>query len=142
MINKETKFKQVDVPEDYLKYGVYFKSDKDVSTHYLIELCGGRFEGNVKVDIYTIEIPSNHFDTNGLVNGSVIGLYEPDCVWWCELDLCGKYFFPKFKNDMQLYYDDEKYYGASYKSDSIGSLMECINYAIEYGLTAAKIKPY
>jgi hypothetical protein len=139
----ETKFKQKEIPEEYLKFGVYFKSDNDISTEYLVELCEGRFEGNAIVKIYSItDIPFNNFDIEGLINGSIVGIYEQDCDWLCEVDLCGKYFFPKFKNDMQLYYDDEKYYGGKTKTNSITSLMECINYAIEYGLNKSGIKPY
>lgn len=140
----ETNFEQKDIPKEYLKYGIYFKSENDISTEYLIEVCKGRFEGNALVKVFYItDIPFNHFQTiEGLVNGSIIGVYSEECDWIAEIDLCGKYFFPKFKNDLQLYYDDEKYYGHKTKTNSITSLMECINYAIEYGLNKSGIKPY
>jgi hypothetical protein len=138
----ETNFKPKDIPNEYLKFGVYFKSENDISTQYLIELCEGRFEGNALVKIYTTDILDNHFETDGLANGLTIGLPEYEAEWIAEVDLYGKYFFPKFKNDLQLYYDDEKYYGHKTKTNSITSLMECINYAIEYGLTKSEIKPY
>ena len=138
----ETKFKPKDTPNEYLKFGVYFKSENDISTQYLIKLCEGRFEGNALVKIYTTDILDNHFETEGLVNGLEIGLPEYETEWIAEVDLCGKYFFPKFKNDLQLYYDDEKYYGHQTKTNSITSLMECINYAIDYGLNKSGIKPY
>lgn len=138
----ETNFKPKDIPNEYLKFGVYFKSENDISTQYLIEICKGRFEGNALVKIYTTDILDNHFETDGLVNGLIIGLpeYVTECI--AEIDLCGKYFFPKFKNDLQLYYDNEKYYNGKHKTNSITSLMEAINYAIEYGLNKSKIKPY
>jgi len=138
----ETKFKPKDTPDEYLKFGVYFKSDNDISTQYLIELCEGRFEGNALVKIYTTDILDNHFETDGLANGLIIGLPEYETEWIAEVDLCGKYFFPKFKNDMTLYYDDVKYYRGKHNTNSITSLMECINYAIEYGLNKSGIKPY
>lgn len=136
------KFKPTGYPEDCLKNGVYFRSENDVTNHYLIEVCDGRYEGNALVKIYTTDIPSNHFDIEGLINGCEISFLESDTNWIAEIDLCGKYFFPKFNNDLQLYYDDEKYYGADYKSNSITSLFECINFAIEFGLKKANIIPY
>lgn len=138
----ETKFKSENIPTEYLKFGVYFKSENDISTQYLIQLCEGRFEGNALVKIYTTDILDNHFETDGLINGDIIGIPEHETEWIAEIDLCGKYFFPKFNNDLQLYYDDEKYYNGKHKTNSITSLMESINYAIEYGLNKSGIKPY
>ena len=138
----ETTFKPKDIPNEYLKFGVYFKSENDISTQYLIELCEGRFEGNALVKIYTTDILENHFETEGLTNGLTIGLPENETEWIAEVDLCGKYFLPKFNNDLQLYYDEEKYYNDKHKTNSINSLMEAINYAIEYGLKKSGIKPY
>ena len=132
----ETKFKPKDTPNEHLKFGVYFKSENDISTQYLIEICEGRFEGNALVKIYTTDILDNHFETDGLINGDIIGIPEHETEWIAEIDLCGKYFFPKFNNDLQLYYSGK------HKTNSITSLMEAINYAIEYGLNKSKIKPY
>ena len=138
----ETKFRPDGYIDEYLVFGVYYKSENDITSQYLIQLCEGRFEGNALVKIYTTDILDNHFNTKGLENGSIIGLDENTIEWIAEVDLCGKYFFPKFNNELQLYYDEEKYYGGKYKSNEITSLMECINYAIEYGLKKANIKPY
>ena len=142
----ETKFKPKDIPDEYLKFGAYFKSENDISTQYLIELCDASIEGsmggNALVKIYTTPILTNHFETNGLENGLTIGLPEYRIEWIAEVDLCGKYFFPKFNNDLQLYYDDEKYYNSNDKTNSITSLMECINFAIEYGIAKSGIKIY
>ena len=137
----ETKFKP-DLPDEFLKFGIYFKSENDITTQYLIELCEGRFEGNALVKIYTTDILDNHFKTDGLENGNVIGLSEHEIEWIAEVDLCGKNFFPKFNNKLQLYYDEEKYYKGIYKSNSITSLFEAINFAIEYGLGKSGIIPY
>lgn len=131
-----------DFPDKELKFGVYFKSDNDITTQYLIELCEGRYSGNVLVNIYTTDILENHFNTNGLSNGSIIGLLDYDMEWIASIDLCGKYFFPKFNNELQFYYDNKKYYKGNYKSNSITSLSEVINYAIEYGLNKSGIVPY
>lgn len=138
---EETKFKP-NIPDEYQKFGVYFKSKNDITTQYLIELCEGRFDGNALVKIYTTDILDNHFKTDGLENGNIIGVPEQDTEWIAEVDLCGKYFSPKFNNELQLYYDEEKYYKGKYKSNSIISLMEAINFAIEYGLNQSGIVPY
>lgn len=140
-IENKTKFKP-NFPDEYLKFGVYFKSGNDITTQYLIELCKGRFEGSALVKIYTTGILDNIFPTDGLINGCVIGVPECMTEWIAEVDLCGKYFFPKFNNELQLYYDNEKYYKGNYKSNSVTSLLEAVNFAIEYGLTQRGIVPY
>ena len=138
----ETKFKPNYLPDDGITFGIYFKSENDITTYYLIELCDGKYEGNALVKIYTTGIISNYFEADDLTCGDIIGVPEHEAEWIAEVDLCGKYFFPKFNNELQLYYDDEKYYDGKYKSNSITSLMEAINYAIEYGLDKSGIKPY
>lgn len=137
-----TKFSPKGYPKELLVSGVYFKSENDVSSYYLIELCEGKFEGNALVKIYTTGIPDNHFDTRGLINGSEIVFPDFEIEYVAEIDLCGKYFFPKFNNEMQLYYDHKKYYKGKYKTDPITSLFEAINYGIEYGLNKSGIVPY
>lgn len=137
----ETKFKS-NIPEEFQKFGIYFKSINDITTQYLIEVCEGKFEGNTLVKIYTTSILDNNFNTDGLINGCVIGVPEYETEWIADVDLCGKYFFPKFNNELQLYYDDEKYYKGNTKSNSITSLFESINFAIEHGLNVSGIVPY
>ena len=137
----KTKFKP-NIPDEYLKFGAYFKSENDITTQYLIELCESRFEGNILVKIYTTDILSNYFKTDGLINSCVIGVPEDEAEWIAEVDLCGKYFFPKFNNKLQLYYDEEKYYKGNCKTNSVTSLMEAINFAIEHGLNKSNIVPY
>lgn len=137
----ETKFKSK-IPDEYQKFGVYFKSENDITTQYLIELCEGRYKGNALVKIYTTDILENHFNTDGLTNGLEIGVPEYEIEWISEVDLCGKYFFPKLRKELQLYYDDEKYYKGKDKTNSITSLFEAINFAIEYGLNKSGIVPY
>lgn len=120
---------------------IYFKSDKDVSSTYLIEL-GERRSWRVTVDIYkmlSFPIEFSELKTGDTFNGDPL---EYDLEHVCSLNLCPKYFFPVFSSDMQLYYDEEKYYEGKSKTDSIASLMECVNYAIEIGLEYGGIKPY
>ncbi len=142
LVRMKTKFKS-EIPDKYQKFGVYFKSENDISTQYLIEFRKGKTDGDALVKIYTTDPVGNHFNTDGLENGSIIGLPEHDVDWIAEVRLWGKYFFPKFNNKLQLYYDGSKYhYGTQHKSDSITSLSEAINYAIEYGLNKSGIVPY
>jgi len=140
MTTELTKYKPSGLTDQYLTYGVYFKSDNDLSTEYLIEL--RKYNDHAEVNIFTIPMLSNYFDTNGLENGMLIGMDEWELTKVVEVELWGKYFFPVFTNDYQFYYDDHKYYGQDYKSDQIMSLAEVINFAIEYGLREAGIKPY
>lgn len=137
----KNKFKPKDIDKELLLFGAYFKSENDITTDYLIELCETIHDNNILVKIYTTTMLENHFDTNGLTNGCIIELpkYETELI--VEIELFGKYYFPIIKNDMQLYYDDEKYYSGEHKTNSITSLMECINYAIEYGLKKGEITP-
>ncbi len=136
-----TKFKS-NIPDEYLKFGIYFKSENDISSNYLIELNEAKFKDNCLVKIYVTDILDNHFKTDGLINGDLIGIPEYEAEWIAEVHLYGKYFLPKFDNNLQLYYDGEKYYNYDYKTNSITSLFEAINYAIEYGLYSNEITPY
>ena len=126
------------------KHGVYFKSENDISTEYLIQVCKGKTDGNALVKIYAATNSfENIFNVNELINGfTVFGFSESDITLVAEVDLWGKYFFPRFNNELQLYYDEEKYYKGDYKTNSITSLMDAINFAIEYGLEKSGIFPY
>lgn len=115
---------------------IYFKSDSDISTKYLIELRKGNFKGSAVVKIYTIDVLDNH------VTGEMIIISTSEIEYVAEIHLYGKYFCLKFDPDLQLYYDKEKYYEGKHKTNQITSLMECINYAIDYGLKTSEIKPY
>jgi len=117
--------------------GVYFKSASDVTTQYLVELCEGEYEGNALVKVYTL------IDLiDEVAVGTKITWFDYEVEWIAEVNLCGKYFFPKFDNSLQLYYDDKEYYMGKSNTNSITSLMHCINFAIEYGLKESNIKPY
>lgn len=140
---EETKYKEEGVPDEFLKFGVYFKSENDAETTYFIEVSNGVTDGNAIVTIYPTKILSNWFDVTGLETGSIIAVAS----WHLEeeiaqVDLWGKYFFPKFNNQLQMYYCNQQYYSGKWKSNSITSMFEAINYAIEYGLKESGIKPY
>jgi len=122
--------------------GVYFKSEKDITSEYLIELCKVKYEYTVLVKIYIIDTDSIYNKWNKVLNGAVVTLPDFQLELMAEVELWPKYFMPKFTNTTMLYYDGKKYYEASYNSDPIASLMEAINFAIEYGLRESKITPY
>lgn len=138
--NMETKkYIQKNVPGEFLIDGIYFKSSEDIMSEYFITIDIIELKSSAIIKIYNMDIPSNLFDAEGLVNGSEIKIYEPSyCI--CEIDLFEKYYFPNLRLQ-QLYYDDKKYYGQKHKSNEITSLMECINFAVDYGLNKAEIKP-
>ena len=131
-----------DIPDDELITGIYFKSDNDISTEYLIELREGNFEGHFIVKICSTPIVSNYIDANNLINGCEISLPYDEIGYLCEIDLFPKDFRLRFTDDIMLYYDEKKYYEGNHSTNSVTSLMECINYAIEYGLNVSGIKPY
>lgn len=122
--------------------GIYFKSDSDISTEYLIELREGNFEGHFIVKIYSTPIVSNYIEANNLINGCEINLLYDEIGYLCEIDLFPKDFRLRFTDDIMLYYDEKKYYEGNHSTNSVTSLMECINYAIEYGLNISGITPY
>lgn len=123
--------------------GIYFKSDNDISTEYLIELREGNFEGHAIVKICSLfdEVRS-YIDTRELTNGCEINLPYDEIGYLCEIDLFPKDFRLRFTDDIMLYYDEKKYYEGNHSTNSVTSLMECINYAIEYGLNISGITPY
>lgn len=136
------KFRPVNIPDDFLEFGYYFKSDNDTTTTYLITGVSAELGTTAKTKIYSTDVLDNHFDTAGIKCGDLIGVPKTALDWVVNLELCGKYFFPEFNNEMQLYYDDEKFYSGKCKTNSITSMMECVNFAIEVVLRDAGIKPY
>lgn len=135
--------KPSDIPDDELITGIYFKSDNDILTEYLIELREGNFENHAVVKIGSLfDEVRNYIDTRELTNGCEIGLPYDEIGYLCEIDLFPKDFRLRFTDDIMLYYDEKKYYGSNHSTNSVTSLMECINYAIEYGLNVSGITPY
>ena len=139
----KTKFKPDGYNEDDLAYGLYFKSDGDISTQYLIQFKVFTFELNGSVIIFeTSEVLDNYFNTDELTNGSIIAVPVDDIGIVAKIDLWPKYFYIDYFNTCrQLYYDESKYYSSKSKTDSVISMAECINFAIEHGLKHFNIKP-
>lgn len=133
-------FKPEGLSNDFLIKGIYFESTNDVSTDYFIHLSESK-ECTTTVKIYSIEHPCNFLDSEGLKCGDVI--FVPDYIdkdLLCEIELWSKHFFLNFQNNMQMYYDNKKYGDWKCNTNSVSSLMECIDYAIEFGLIQYQIE--
>lgn len=119
--------------------GIYFKSKRDSSTEYLVYFVKGDFDGSGFVNIDKME----YSDVNrSYETGDTVQVYLSDCSNLCIIDLVGKYFTINFKNNLQLYYCDKKYYNQDVESNSIKSLMECIEFGIDEGLKHFNINVY
>lgn len=136
-------------PQDIITFitGIFYKSDNDVTTCYFIKINSEEYERNINLGIYIIDtqypLPYEVQDIWELENGTEIHVFPSNINLICSLELWGKYFFHTFTAEtQQFYYDEEKYYNDKWKTDSIQSVADVINYAIEYGLNKANIKPY
>lgn len=129
------------LPEDLLVSGIYFKSEKDITTHFAIIYEETKHEGNGLVKIYETEIPQGSAEAKKIKTGDECKIMIEACEYMFEIDLWGKYFFPKF-GKLQMHYDERKYYGGKYDSDQIFAIAECFNFALAWGLQKAGIKPY
>ena len=125
------------------KTGYYFKSENDTQSYYFIKFTEINNKQNVIVDVNKIDTQFGVDAYWDLESGIEINLKDFEYEKLCTLELWVKYFFTKFESgEMQMYYDDKKYYDGKYKSDEIQSLADVINFAIEKGLELAHIKPY
>lgn len=126
-------------------FGVYFKSPNDISTEYVISLNQSCTIGEApEVIIWLSSCPfSYHYKQEELYNGSEVMLDEDDIDdAIVRIKFNGRYFYPTFNYNRELEYDKQKAYGSEEKTDKIASLMEAINFAIEYGLKETGIKHY
>ena len=125
------------------KTGYYFKSENDTQSYYFIKFTEINNKQNVIVDVNKIDTQFGVDAYWDLESGIEINLKDFEYEKLCTLELWVKYFFTKFESgEMQMYYDDKKYYDGKYKSDEIQSLADAINFAIEKGLELSEIKPY
>ncbi|MFL1896792.1 hypothetical protein ACJRPK_13885 [Aquimarina sp. 2-A2] len=109
--------------------GIYFNSKKDVTAHFLITLKEGKYKGNGLIEVYKMDIPQKTIS-----NGDKMEMSECDIEFCFSIDLFLKYYFPRFKDPLQVYYIDPN-------KDFFAALAECINYSIDYGLKENHIIP-
>lgn len=127
-----------DTPDDFVITGFYFRPVSHICEHYLIAI--RQFSDHSVVTVNKIGIPQNGEAEITIQNGQSIKASEAELI--CTIDLWGKYFFTKYKNDMQMYYDGEAYNSGKDKTDSVMAIAEAVNYAIKIGLDKTGIKPY
>lgn len=125
--------------EKRLKIGVFYKSENDNQSNYLVCVNFKELKpSQCFLKIYIIDPVDDDIDVGEILEvDSTVEMYMQRI---CTLQLCGKYFFPKFKNDMQLYYDDS-FYGKDTKADQIQSLADVINFAIRLGFKTSDVSP-
>ena len=125
--------------DEFVITGIYFKSKRDSSTEYLVDFVKGYFDGSGFVNIGKMECSEVN---RNYKTGDNIQVYLSDVSNLCTIDLVGKYFTINFKNNLQLYYCDKKYYDQDVESNSIKSLMECVEFGIDEGLKHFNINVY
>lgn len=135
-------------------FGYYFKSDKDVTSDYLvnvfIEIKDNFRECICKV--YQISHDWWHYAKNimhdganlaDLKIGTVIAVNENDLELIAEINHGFKYYMLTMPiNWKQMSYEDRKYYNTDYNNDTLAAIKESIDYAIEVGLRDSETKPY
>lgn len=116
--------------------GVYFRSINDQTTNYIIEFC--EEEPFHRVKIYSSHNITDTYENLKTNDEVTFPSFELEYIG--EILLCNKYFFPKFNNNLQLYYD--RFNTETYKSDSLISLAEAFKFAIDYGIKKENIRLY
>lgn len=126
---------------DQLITGIFFRSDNDNSTNYVVSAKEINKDHNVIMEVY--EVGCIQTSDPVISTGDEVATFEDQySELLVTINCWGKYFFPVYSNDMQLYYDQEVHYRGKYKTDQIISMAEAVNFAIKVGLDLAEIKPY
>jgi len=134
--------------EDIQKKGFYFRPKMHICKHYLIEAIVKTPDSNCLVIIYEIGIPQRIGGVElQISNGEQIATHETQ--YFCEIDLWGKYYFPRFAADQYQWYYNESY-GDNKKwnqdhngnMDEILAMAEVMKYAMELGLKIGNITLY
>lgn len=118
---------------DFHKKGFYFQSN---CRHYLIEVDIKEPGTNCLVTIHEIGIPQNKEGELIIPNGEEIATSD-NTDYLCEIDLWGKYYFPKFASDQYQWY-----YNTRGNEDQIMAMAEVMKFALELGLKKANITLY
>ena len=111
--------------------GIYFKSDKDNTSHFLITFEVLKPHHNTVAIIYDIPLPQKD-----LTNGDKVESFEAEI--FCKLDIWNKYYFPEF------YHGDNNqwYHNYNGKEDRIGAVCDVLKYGLDTGLIKGNIKVY
>ncbi len=124
------------ISEDFQKKGFYFRPKMHIGNHYLIEVNVRTLNSNCLVTIYEIGIPQRSCIELQIQNGEGIATSETEYL--CEIDLWGKYYFPKFKTEQYQWY----YNSNNENADEVMAMAEVMKFSIELGLKIGKIDLY
>lgn len=125
-------------PEEMIKTGYYFQSDKHICKHFIIEII--KKDYYTKVNIYETKIPQSNAQIIHIDNGEEVKAWEVEDI--CSIKLLNKYFYITYPESPQYYYDDIKYYKGKDKTDEVLAVAECINFAIELGIKKTNMSIY
>lgn len=112
--------------------GVYFRSENDITSHFLINWEVIQENHNTIVNIYDIELPEED-----LQNGDLVTSYYP--TLFCSINLWNKYYFPTFSNAENQWYYDYPGLGKECKMTAISDVMK---FAVKIGLEKGNIELY
>ena len=110
--------------------GIYFKSEKDNTSHFLLTHEVKSKNHNCVVKVYDIELPQED-----LKNGDIVESF--DGVLFVTIDIWNKYYFPQFTN-----IEDQWYHNYSGKEDRIGAVSDVMKYALDLGKSEGEIEIY
>ncbi len=130
--------------EDFQTKGYYFKPQMHICKYFLIEVKPQ--DAHCVVVVYKIGIPQGHIEETQLKNGDEIATHETEQI--LEIDLWGKYYFPKFTADQYQWYYNQSYQNGKWEFDKDGNMdevlaiAEVMMFAMELGLKIGKIELY
>jgi len=111
--------------------GIYFNSNKDYSSHFIITT-------NVKSEGHNCIVSIFEYFSMAMENnpktGDVVEVFDEE--WFAEINIWNKYYFPTFSEDMQWYHN---YDG---KEDRIGAISDLLKFALDLGIKEGNIELY
>ncbi|MCO6149077.1 hypothetical protein [Flavobacterium sp. NRK1] len=110
--------------------GEYYISDNDETTAFLVSYHIKSVGVNVLVNIYQIDVYES------VSCGTELEVFDSELDSYCEIDVWGKYFFPKWIKDQYQWYHD--FIGKG-KADPIKSMHDVMQYALKRALEIGNI---
>lgn len=126
------------------KQGYYFRPISHICKYYLIEVAEKK-DINCLVKIYELGIPQKNGEALTIKNGERIASFEADYIG--EINVYGKYFFPKFADHIQCYHN-QSYKNQEWEFDENGNmdeflaLAEVMKFALSLGIKIGNIELY
>lgn len=110
--------------------GTYFKSNKDLASHFLITFKTKTEGHNIVVKIYDINLPQEDIKI-----GDNVKDFDPELM--CTLNIWNKYYFPTFNSD-----NNQWYHNYDGQEDRIGAVNDVLKYALDLGISKGNIELY